>query len=152
ETATALAPDGDAVAVGLASRGDGRGRVVRVAPSGRARVVARLGLAPRRVAVGPRAVVAPRTTRSQRVPRGRGGGWARPVPGAVDVAVGGGSVWTVSRAPGGSVIARWSPAGRRVGVRAVPGAATAVAVGAGAVWVAGGCPAGVVRAPVGAGP
>jgi sugar lactone lactonase YvrE len=85
-----------------------------------------------------------------------GGGrrWTRPAGRAVDLATGAGSVWTLASDPdgSGSRLTRWSPTGRRIGTRSLPGAATALAVSGGAVWVANGCARGVARAPVGPGP
>lgn len=85
---------------------------------------------------------------------GAGGSWSRALPDAVNVAVGYGSVWTLSRLPGArSLVVRHDPrSGRVTGRRVATAGAAAIAVGAGAVWVANGCTNGILRVPVGPGP
>jgi hypothetical protein len=148
---TDVAPDGGGVWVAVARSGAGGGRVVRFDPSGRDRALATASVSPRRIAVLPGAVIALGSARLASLRRDGRGGWTRSVPGAVDVAVGYRSVWTVSRTARGSLVRRWTTSGRPAGVRRIPGAVTAIAVGHGAVWLANGCPGSVARAPVGPG-
>jgi hypothetical protein len=156
-SAGALATDVAATAGGawVAIARSGTGWIVRVdAAGGRRRVIGTGDVPPSRIAALPGAVALIGDGRVAALGVRGGRRWARPLPGALDVAAGYGSVWTLATAPqGGGLVTRLEPAtGRVVGRRAISGAATALAVGQGAVWVANGCAGGVLRAPVGPGP
>jgi len=153
DLATDVAATAEGAWVALARTGTGW--IVRVdAGTGRRRVLGTGDVSPSRIAPLPRAVAAVGDGRVAVLGTRGGRRWARSLPGALDVATGYGSVWTLATAPqAGGLVTRWDPAtGRVVGRRAIPGAATAIAVGHGAVWVANGCAGGVLRAPVGPGP
>jgi hypothetical protein len=154
EVALDLAGRGRTAWIALARIDGGGGHVVRIGPSGARRALSTGDLAPRRIAVLPGGPVVMSTARVAALRPGGGRRWTRPAGRAVDLATGAGSVWTLARdADGsGSRLTRWSPDGRRLGARSLPGAATALAVADGAVWVANGCAGGVARAPVGPGP
>jgi hypothetical protein len=152
DLATTLATADGAVWVAL--KRAGTGAVVRVDPDGGRRVYSTGDLLPDHIVVLPARIVVLNANRLASIPTRGARRWSQPSPGAIDVDVGYGSIWVLSRIAGGrSLITRRDLAtGRVVGRRGAPAAATAIAVGLGAVWVANGCPNGVLRAPAGPGP
>lgn len=126
-----LDADGSGAWVALAASGGGRGVIVHVDPEGRTRVRGTSSSAPLRIVRLPSRTAILGNGRLDVLRDAGTRVWSRPLANGVDMAVGYGSVWTLSRTDAGSLVTRWAPAsGRVIGRRRVDGPATAIAVGA----------------------